>query len=432
MLKAEHLTRHNKEISSRSSPERVTVDWVATNFEAVVRLGTGAEKQDYVFAQPRQFQQALISDRELSQMHSIWSNELVEPNPDLVAELRQRVSTNGTLKIRRKDSALQMLSIMTDTFFRRGSLETMGQSTLNQMYRRLQNWNMNGGRLRIVVPTLPFKDQTPVTTGQPIGQIDLGEMIFLQRLDLLARSVSAVSGLVPTIQVVTDGHVYSDIFIEGETQAAMQYHQACQDYVSNHLMAVELTDLSDVVADTLSFESVQSQIKEYLLKLIGSPALDHAWQALQRGMLYNTALSEPFDNYQQFIKNVQRPLSELQDDYPATMDQLQYSAVEYASFLLTMRATHALDNFFLDAPMIRATVHPKAGQLGLKTLGSGVAPYNGVTLINQKALEADYRLQGDWYTCERLAQLYLRHPENIHQLINSQEQTMGYIFDEKV
>lgn len=425
--KAELLTRRMRPVEE---PERfaaltmlpsreyeVTPEWVESAFLGdVVRLGTGAEDLDTLYPPVPSLPTIPLSSQEQQQfLASIDTTELITPSRERYRHLQQQFGLPAYFGV-----AEQTLSVLTHPFFRKGSFETMGSEFIQALHHQVQEACLYGSRLTIVLPTLPFKDQCAVTTRQSAETVDLGEHLFLLRLDLLARSVSAASRVKTSFNLVADGSVYADIFtLQGHNQVG-QYFQNMQTAIQTLGLreTIKLTDLETIVAKEPQFGQVQSSIRRHLLEFISrqTNAGDRAWESLLRGMLFNCQLPTPFDQYEEFARLSHLSLAEIYTQHRQIFDQISLAGLEYASFLLTMRKLTLLSRHFNGPEVIRATVHPKRGQLGLQTLGSEVAPYNGVTSVNLAEFQRDSHLTNqNWYICQRFYRL-IENPQSLTQL----------------
>lgn len=429
LTKAEQLTRRMPQVHA---PERfatlsfeqyaVTEEWVATAFlDNVVRLGTGAEKLNSEYPDFRTLPSATLSASERDEFLSrIDNHQLILPSKERYDHLQRQFHLPDHY-----GQVEQAVSVLCHPLFRKGSYETMGEACVQKIYTQLKNNNS----VQIVVPTLPFKDQCAVTTRQPPGTVDLGERLFLMRLDLLARSLQSASGLSVSIQIVADGAVYADIFTQNSKEEVAKYFCACRDLIqSSNFRNIHIIDMEHVVAKETKFSEVRDQVRNTLLNLIkrDNESIQIVWQALLRGMLFNCQLPPPFDEYESFVSLARLTMGEIRTKYHNVYEVIFRAGLEYASFLLTMKKLSVLLRYFSSPGTIRATVHPKNGQLGLHTVGSEVAPYNGVTVVNLKEFQHDPRIANQkWYSCQRFYRLLSQ--ENVTRVVDQNDRTFCYV-----
>lgn len=433
--KAELLTRKMPRIDT---PERlnslpseqylVSKEWVTMAFLSnVVRLGTGAEELHTEYPPLRDIPSIQLSSEDMAGFSSrIDRSALISPSAERYRHLQHTYGLPN-----RFGQVEQALTVLLHPFFRKGSYEVMGADYIQSLYGQLRACSEYGQQLQLVVPTLPFKDQCAATTRQRADVIDLGERLFLMRLDLLARSVAATSHLRTSIQIVADGSVYADIFTRQGVASIAPYLDRCRDFVDSIGATKNITirDMRDVVLHEPRFGAVQASIKEHLSQITmgENEAVNESWQSLLRGMLFNCQLPEPFDVYEHFASIASLSLSEIRQRYPEVYEILSSAGLEYASFLLAMRRMNMLGRVYRGLGVIRATVHPKADQLGLHTLGSEVAPYNGVTVVNMEAFQQDPSITNErWYSCQRFYKI-LQGNENLLQIIDQNGDTFCYL-----
>lgn len=434
VTKVELLTRrmprvYNTEQSNSLPSEQylVSEEWVTTAFlSGVVRLGTGAEALHTAYPPLREISSIQLSPEDIETFSSrIDRNVLIIPSLERYRHLQHSYNLPN-----RFGQAEQALTVLLHPFFRKGSYETMGADYIQSLYRQLRTCSEYGQQLQIIVPTLPFKDQCAVTTRQRVDAVDLGERLFLMRLDLMARSVASASHLRTVIQVVADGSVYADIFTQHGNDGIVNYLNRCRDLV-NLIGAAEnikITDMQDIISNEPRFGEVKASIRENLSQIIvgENESVNETWQALLRGMLFNCQLPEPFNEYEAFSSLAHLELNEIRQRHPEVYEIISRAGLEYASFLLTMRRLNILGRTYQGSGVIRATVHPKRNQLGLHTLGSEVAPYNGVTVVNMEEFQRDPRITNErWYSCQRFYRV-LQENENLSQVVDQNGDTFCY------
>lgn len=412
LTKAEQFTRKMPRIESsqnflakESAPTPVTREWVITSFlENTVRLGTGAEDRERRFPPRRSLPTRILSASEKHELLQCFRTLApIEPSSQRYANLAQQYDLPAKFT-----RTAQALSVLCNPFFRAGSYETMGAAYIRQLYSQLASTVHSDEELRIVLPTLPFKDQCAVTTAQPVGTVDIGEHLLLFRMDLLASSLQRI-GVPAKITLVTDGTVYADIFTRSQTEAVKQYYQRCQDIQKAFsLQSVELEDMQNIVTLEPRFQSTHREIRLILEAELqrGNSEISREWSILERGMLFNCELPMPFNTYESFTELMLHDFLSIQFRFPNVKAIIERATLEYSSFLLTMRKLNILQRRFSRQGDIRATVHPKQGQLGLHTLGSSVAPYNGVVVLSQEHRNSNNRNSFTAVKCDRYWKIF--------------------------
>lgn len=434
VTKAELHTRRmprvedSRQLHSLSNDEYfVSDEWIAAAFLGdVVRLGTGAEKRDTTYPPLREMPAFQTSLEDIEAFSAkIDRSEVLPPSVERYRHLQQTYGLPYVF-----GTAEQALTVLLHPFFRKGSYETMGAEYIRRLHKQLAVSSEYGQPLQLVVPTLPFKDQCAVTTRQQVECVDLGERLFLMRLDLLARSVAAVTHAKTSVHIVADGSVYADIFTQQNQDDVSIYFNSCSNLIKTlGLKTLAITDMQDIIATEPRFSEVRTSIKDHLSKIVADEdeSVHLTWQALLRGMLFNCQLPAPFHDYNNFSALAGLELSETHQHHPQVYEVLTHAGLEYASFLLAMRKLHMLDRFFHGPGVIRATIHPKANQLGLQTLGSEVAPYNGVTIVDMDAFINDPRITNNrWYSCQRFYKMLQQH-EQLSQIVDQDGNTFCYL-----
>ena len=263
-------------------------------------------------------------------------------------------------------------------------------------------------RLTFVFPAFPFKDQNPFRTECPPDQPDLAELALLVRLHTLSLALYQVHPHGADWVLVCDGNAYADIF-GVSNRSAEQYRQAIVSWRNrlNLQGTVSIIDLTDLAARINGgplgeepfgpFEQVQAAIMRAIIEVSsgGDESIVQALGVLRRGMTWNLNLRDYLNRLTpeelwQVAKSIPR------DGEPAHVKRVRQevqershnAAVRYAAFNLTLRHFDAFNSFL--PYTVRATIHPKEGQLAVPSLGN-VFPWNGVAVYrsdnNEKSVE---------------------------------------------
>ena len=276
--------------------------------------------------------------------------------------------------------------------------------------------------IEIVLPTLPFKDQNPLTTRHSLQSIDLGEYLFMAQMRDIVVSVKNTYPPGVHLTVLTDGLVYADIFANGEKDKITQYRKNCAKIRDDFGLEgkVKIIDMMDLVAQEDRFLTVQKQIRNILGR--NNANVQGSLAALRRGMLLNIAVPEySFDEYGSIVNLPEESLP---------MDILQRAtdaSFDYASFLLAMQRLDVIQKAFPNA--LRATVHPKdAPQLPIHLVNksSAIFPYNGVPLVSERKLQST----GSLRKSTRIVRFYevLRHPDSKAVYAYGETEPFYYLF----
>lgn len=277
----------------------------------------------------------------------------------------------------------QVTSILLNSNIRRGNRAIIEEHipTLRQRVELMVN---NESPVEIILPTLPFKDQNPLTTRHSLADVDLGEYLHFAQLRNIRASIEAVYTPGAQFTLLTDGLVYADFFADGQREQIEQYRRNCEQIRDELGLQgnVEIVDMEWLLQNEPQFSQIRRQIAT-LLQAGENPQVDEAMHSLQRGMLLNIPIpGYDFDSYASLIS---QPFGSI----PMSLrERTREVAIDYTSFLLTMRRLNVVERNFPDA--LRATVHPKnAPQLPIHLVNkhSVTFPYNGVPLISENKLE---------------------------------------------
>lgn len=255
----------------------------------------------------------------------------------------------------------------------------------------VNNAVVNEQPLRIILPAFPFKDQNPFRTEARASHTDLGEIIMIARLYTL---ISCFMEVLPSIGVeliiCCDGLIYSDIFCIDRAEV-IAYRERIRSYrnILNLQQLVHLIDVADMVRDFDSFNEVLCTVENYLKKEIDKNIdMKNQFLILTRGIKFNLNLRHFVNKHG--LMFIGRCLDETVGDDELSSDELtvreeidllaRNAALKYISLHLTMKYCNVFGKLFPGA--LRATVHPKQGQIGIAKGGS-VFPWNGVPLVSK-------------------------------------------------
>lgn len=315
---------------------------------------------------------------------------------DNIPQFREIPRVNGefdpkTLETRTIDPDLQesftdkkILSVFLNGRVRRGNLVLIDAYWSN-FIERIEKRTAKAEPINIVLPTLPFKDQNPLTTRLPLDTVDLGEYLFMAQIRDIIRSVGEIYPPGLRFTILTDGLVYADIFANGEKAKIKAYRQNCETVAD----ALELKDLVSfidmfvVVNNQPGFFESQKDFRDILRYLQERDnKVKERMRSLRWGMLVNIpSLGYTYNDFKTFLT---LPEEELPKD---VRERITEASLDYASFALAMDFLQCIDAQFPDD--LRATVHPKnAPQIPIHLVdrSSIVFPYNGVPVISEDKL----------------------------------------------
>lgn len=258
--------------------------------------------------------------------------------------------------------------------------------------------------IQFVLPAFPFKDQNPFRTCTEPAQPDMGEIALLLHLHSIALSISQIYSYGCSWVVLSDGTLYSHMFGIGPDEA--KRYLTCLRSWRNRLnlqQTIHLLDLEECCTTVGLTPEPTSEIglpfaeAQQVAQVVHEASAADARVAvhielLARGMAWNL-------NTQDLVATSGKPrlwdaLQSLRADFPSARaasrgslrrrlaDLAFDTAVAYASTNLVLQMSNAVGLSFPQA--LRATVHPKPGQVAVPRSGA-VYPWNGVALLDDRA-----------------------------------------------
>ena len=276
----------------------------------------------------------------------------------------------------------QILAIMMSSAVRRGARQLITQF-IPTLRAQLTDLVGHHQPISFLLPTLPFKDQSPFATGAAIDHVDLGEYALFAQLQ---RIIGAIKNVYPPgahMTLLCDGYIYADIFANGDTDGAGRYKARCEQIKNEYGLYNEVTlfDLREVLFDMPSWQEEERTMRAIVHTLYTSDAsirarLDH----LARRFMYHVALPG--------VSYTDARALYLHDPLPNDLvDRLRAAALRYSALLLTLQKTDLVHRAFPAA--LRCTVHPKAATqfpLHLTNPHNQLLPYNGVATVSRGAM----------------------------------------------
>jgi pyoverdine/dityrosine biosynthesis protein Dit1 len=345
----------------------ISHDWLVTNLMRSVKLNENAHAVTKI------------------------SETLHEPNPvpfefnPMQLEIKRRLPIkNGTL-------VEKVFSILCNGNFRKGPLSAV-LDFKEQLTAPIEHAITHNQPVTMVLPSLPFKNQNPLSCKKPLAAVDLAEWLCMTQLRDICCSVEAIYPPGLKIIIICDGLVYADIFQVKNLRDILRYKKNCETIrdalgLQNY---VTLIDMDDLVMQHPNFNEVTTEIKVQLLKSLNQhPAITERIKALERAMLFNL----PWENilWSELCKCAELP----QEKWPEHIkNQALFAAIAYASFLLSAQYLSIIRQRFPHA--IRATVHPKhAPQLPIHLMNNHtrIFPYNGLPVVSKRKLERTNNLK---------------------------------------
>ncbi len=297
--------------------------------------------------------------------------------------------------------AEQVFSILADPLVG----NTANRKTLrdaSDLFRRIADLASRRLPLQFLVPAFPFKDQNPFRTPSSAASVDFGEIAHLVRLHVLALALSAVYPFGVEWIIVSDGQAYADVF-GIPRQDATAYVDRLRDWRNrlNYQATVHILDLEQVTkqlgtipsrtptgaASSQDFRAVVSDLHTVLdsLSQSGESTIEESLAVLTRGIRWNLSSRRFLKDWsrQDLWHALNQGNSLDSEELPRDLAELisasaRKVALEYASFNLASSWANVLGRVFPSA--IRATVHPKAGQVAIPRCGD-TYPWNGSALV---------------------------------------------------
>lgn len=276
----------------------------------------------------------------------------------------------------------QILEVLFNSNFRRGNRDTL-TPYLSYFEDKISAQTNEHRPIEIVLPTLPFKDQNPLTTNLPPQAVDLGEYLLFAQLRDLDTSIRQVYPPGTHINILCDGLVYLEIFTNCSEEEIIAYREQCQKILDEFGLqdVVNIIDMSSLVSADSEFSLTRNAIRDMLAFLNQHRQLGKIFHSLERGMIMNVPITSDYD---QAVTLMLTPQDQLPSDIARRINN---AALDYASFLLAISYRQIISNAFPDS--IRGTVHlKKAPQLPLHLVNkhSHIFPYNGVPVVSARKL----------------------------------------------
>ena len=251
-------------------------------------------------------------------------------------------------------------------------------------------------RLLFLLPSFPFKDQNYFRVGSAKAyQFDLGEIALLIRLHALSIAFYQVHPFGADWLITADGVFYADFF--GVSSAdAKKYFQTLKQTrnrlnLSGTVSIIDLKEIIDHFAENTEgqYEEDRSVIRATIGSFCRSSERNvrRAFEVLKRGMCQNLANRHlvdevPEDQLWDLCMNINSVTPGIIDKglIENQSHLASEAAISYATENMLIKRYNVMSKMFPSA--LRATVHPKKGQIAVPTLGS-CFPWNGVSFVGK-------------------------------------------------
>jgi hypothetical protein len=320
-----------------------------------------------------------------------------------------------------KSMGHQIHAVLADP--RIGNKENLNNFPKEQFSPIVERLNQNKARLQFVIPGFPFKDQNIFRTQAPASHVDLGELGTLIRMHVLVLAIYQSHPYGADWIIITDGTAYARIFGVGVEKA--KHYKSHLIELRNRLnlhRTISIIDLDDLANRLVSkdhgnliFETTTKFIQQVLRNSIanGNNELRELFSVLVRGIKWNSNFQHFFREYSVPWKDawilvaepdVNQVPKHLKKDWLEIDDMASKASIYYAAYNIALQYHDALKRFLPDS--VRATSHPKEGQIAAPSLGKSIAPWNGVCALvdgpfSPKSLKVVdlYRLQQKFSNC---------------------------------
>ena len=292
------------------------------------------------------------------------------------------------IKFESNDTVDRILQILLCKSIRRGA-KGLIQPFIYDIREKIRFLVNHNAPISFVLPSLPFKDQSPFGTNAPIDHVDLGEYCLFAQLQRIITAINQVYAPGAHFAIICDGNIYADIFVENNLIGAGKYKSNCNKIKDEYSLYNDITlyDMKELFFRVPNWVEIEKNIINQLWNLYHhNETVRYRLDLLAKRFIFYTQISEM--SYQSFYG-----IYNMQSSHQWLHETLLIAAIKYASIHLTMRKTQIVSQSFPFS--IRCTVHPKsAAQLPLHLTNNHntLLPYNGVAVVSKHKLELGYSL----------------------------------------
>lgn len=351
-----------------------SLEWVSREFQLLV-LGDPMHEADRGSCPPLP-EKALQASRFASE--SVVYEYLERTEQTLVySDLLEHIIRDRTLTLEDK-----IARVLCEP--RIGTKENKTQSVSSLLRARLTELVRNKLPIQLFIPAFPFKDQNPFSTMAPADHLDFGDVALLIRLHAIALALYQIYSFGVEWIIASDSVAYAPIFGIDRTHAAT-YRERLREYRQrlNLGSTIHILDLDDLTQRLDGFSETFEAIHSELVTLVTHPDVTLRFAKLVRDMRWNMSTRHLLKKYEWIDlwtllngRTDPRPeMTKAAEEIDATSREV---ALNYASHVLSMKHLDLNRRCFPSA--IRATVHPKAGQIAIPHLGVEF-PWNGSAVL---------------------------------------------------
>ncbi|MXP48227.1 L-tyrosine/L-tryptophan isonitrile synthase family protein [Altererythrobacter luteolus] len=246
--------------------------------------------------------------------------------------------------------------------------------------------------VRLTFPGLPFRDQNPLRAEGGPELVTLAEVYYLVRLHCTALAIYQVLPTGADILILSDGSFFAEPLGVPE-EPVRQYLDGIRR-IRNSLNltgTIQIVELRRIVeiwdAGTGAFEKTVEMIEREIYKFAHPDDENYAtFQSLAIGFRRNLNSKDFSASPDDLALWISDPKSDIVGGGFPSRDEIVSRCARYAALNLALKWHDVIGQVLPTA--VRATVHPKEGQIGLPSVGSCL-PWNGVPIVREGRMEWD-------------------------------------------
>ncbi len=376
--------------------------WLRENFSEII-IFKNFDAQSLPYYPQRNLPKNVIDDFSTE----ILTPRIIHPNQDAL------------------NTSSAILSILLKANIRRGSLTTL-EPYLHTFLSKINYFVERSEPIQIVLPTIPHKKQSPLTTGHSMDFVDLGEYLLMSQLRNILLSVEKIYNPGAKITLLSDGILLADIFTNNDKSLIHNYMQKLNDLKNQFNLngLVNIEGLDNLIKDRELFAQVHDDIKRLLYTLYKKDVLiTQGLDILKKAML---VFNLPFDHsLEEHFFLMKIPLHKIPYNIRALVE---YATVDYVSTLLALKKLDIIKMSYPHA--IRASVHDKPTPnfpLNLINKKTSIFPYNGIPVVRRGKYERTQNIQSSTKII-RLYEIY-KYPSATEIFIDGQDEPFYYEID---
>lgn len=282
-----------------------------------------------------------------------------------------------------EDSILRIIGL---TKYRRGPKRFL-DCELPAYRERIENAVSNNQPIEFILPSFPVKCLNPLKVRRITP--DLAEVGSLTQIYSLCAEIERIYEPGAQFTLITDGIVYAPIFNEPIEQAELYQSglaSIIQDLELNNY--IKTIDMSELISNTEYFDQRHQEVKldltQYMKPYLDSKTMNLHYQYTDPHIINIVNSTMHNMNLTEFSEEELESVFVYQNN-PSLARKLNLRAekvaFDYLSFIQTINKISLVQGYFPTA--LRATCHPKRGQLGLQMVNnrSYNFPWNGVGIL---------------------------------------------------